>query len=260
MNFKNISISSSKSIRTIYISRQKQLNALNAQTLKELSMCLGQFLEDKDVRGLIITGEGKKSFVAGADIKEFAKYSSNEGLELSEKGHKTVFDVIYNYPKPIIAAINGYCLGGGLELALACHIRIGSSNALLGLPEVSLGFIPGYGGTQRLPALIGRGRALEMILNGKPITAEQAYEWGLLNHLVDQEDLLDKAQKLAESFSNNSLLAQSHAIAAVNRGLIDPSKGQEEEIKRFGACFQTSDFKEGVGAFLEKRRPDFNNL
>lgn len=260
MNFKNISISSSKSIRTIYISREKQLNALNTQTLEELSVCLGQFLEDEEVRGLIITGEGKKSFVAGADIKEFAQFSSNEAEELSGKGIKTVFDIIYNYPKPIIAAVNGYCLGGGLELALACHIRIGSNNALLGLPEVSLGLIPGYGGTQRLPALIGRGRALEMILSGKPITSEQAYEWGLINHLVVQEDLLDKAQKLAESFSDNSPLAQAHAIAAVNRGLLDPCKGQEEEIKRFGACFQTSDFKEGVGAFLEKRKPDFNNL
>ncbi|MCY4778492.1 enoyl-CoA hydratase-related protein [Sphingobacterium sp. UT-1RO-CII-1] len=241
----------------ITINRPDKMNALNRATLSELSLLLKKMKKDKEVRGVIITGAGDKAFVAGADISEFKGLSEREAFELSSWGHKEVMDEIYNFPKPVIAAINGYALGGGLELAMACHIRVAVEEAKLGLPEVSLGLIPGYGGTQRLPALIGRGRALEMILTGDMVSATNAYEWGLVNHIVEKENLLDKCLSILKKMYTRSPLALTSAIHVVNYGLMNPAKGADEEMKVFSKAYLTEDFKEGVAAFLEKRKPDF---
>lgn len=253
----NILIAHEGPIAIITINRPKQLNALNKQTIEELNACLEEQKSNSEVRVVIITGSGEKSFVAGADIKEFADFSVQEGTELADRGQTTLFDYIENYPKPVIAAVNGFALGGGLELAMACHIRFGSSNAKLGLPEVTLGLIPGYGGTQRLAQLVGKGRAMEMIMSAEMISAERAYETGLINHLVDQADLLDAAKKLASRIARNSPQAINSAIKSVNAGYTDGMNGFKVEIEEFGKCFGTEDFTEGTTAFLEKRKPQF---
>lgn len=253
----NILIAHEGPIAIITINRPKQLNALNKQTIEELNACLEEQKSNSEVRVVIITGSGEKSFVAGADIKEFADFSVQEGTELADRGQTTLFDYIENYPKPVIAAVNGFALGGGLELAMACHIRFGSSNAKLGLPEVTLGLIPGYGGTQRLAQLVGKGRAMEMIMSAEMISAERAYETGLINHLVDQADLLEAAKKLASRIARNSPQAINSAIKSVNAGYTDGMNGFKVEIEEFGKCFGTEDFTEGTTAFLEKRKPQF---
>jgi len=212
---------------------------------------------DYDIRAIILTGSGDKAFVAGADIKEFSKFNQVEGTQLSTRGHQLVFDFIENLSTPVICAVNGYALGGGLELAMACHIRIASENARFGLPEVSLGLIPGYGGTQRLPQLIGKGRALELMLSAGMITSEKALSYGLVNHVVALEELLDTATKIAQSIIKNSPTAIGAAIYAVNAGFDVNKNGYEVEKESFGNCFGTSDFKEGTQAFLKKRKPNF---
>jgi len=212
---------------------------------------------DAAVKVIIITGSGEKAFVAGADIAEFADFSVTEGANLARDGQKTLFDFVENLNTPVIAAINGFALGGGLELAMAAHFRIASDNARMGLPEVSLGVIPGYGGTQRLPQLVGKGRAMELIMTAGMIDATTAKEYGLVNHITTLEELLPLAQKIAGKIMRNSSVAIAEGIKAINAGFKDGIHGFEAEIQAFGECFGTADFKEGTQAFLEKRKADF---
>ena len=257
MNFENILVSSTGHVQTITINRPSQLNALNSKTISELGQALDNADTDPSVRVIIITGSGEKAFVAGADIKEFASFSVEEGQRLSADGHRILFDRVENMTKPVIAAVNGFALGGGLELAMSSHIRIASDNARLGLPEVSLGVIPGYGGTQRLAQLVGKGKAIEMIASAAMIKADEALQWGLVNQVVPQAELLENANKLASKIAANSPSAISKGIAAVRAGFDHAKSGLEEEIRLFGECFGTEDFKEGTTAFLEKRKPEF---
>ncbi|PRD46994.1 enoyl-CoA hydratase/isomerase family protein [Sphingobacterium haloxyli] len=241
----------------ITVNRPDKLNALNTLVLKELSEILTTLEANEDVRGIILTGAGDKAFVAGADIKEFQEFSSDEAWQLSKSGQEEVMDNLYTFPKPVIAAINGFALGGGLELAMACHIRVASEEAKMGLPEVSLGIIPGYGGTQRLPQLVGRGKALEMIMTGDIIEAKDGLQWGLVNHVVPQGELISTCERLLEKMYQRSSSAIAAAIRAVNIGLMEPERGYEEEMDAFANAFDTPDFQEGVAAFLEKRKPNF---
>lgn len=257
MTFENILIEKNNQIAIITINRPTKLNALNKPTIEELHQGFEQLEADKEVRAIVITGSGEKAFVAGADIKEFSSFNQSEGAHLAAKGQELLFDYVQNLSKPVIAAINGFALGGGLELAMASHFRIASSNAKMGLPEVTLGLIPGYGGTQRLPQLIGKGRAMELIMTADMINAEQALSFGLVNHVVEQSELLDFAKKAAEKIAKNSPTAISKAIKAINANFKDGINGFHEEIKNFGECFETEDFVEGTTAFLEKRKPDF---
>lgn len=241
----------------ITINREQKLNALNKEVLTELADAIAFASKSEEVRGVLITGAGEKAFVAGADISEFQNYSLAEGKELARSGHHNVFDAIENCPKPVVAAINGFALGGGLELAMACHIRVASENAKLGLPEVTLGLIPGYGGTQRLTQLVGKGRAIEMITTADMITAEKAYRIGLVNEVVQQVELIAKAEDILNKIKTRAPLAIASAIKAVNASLKENVNGFGVEIDEFANCFQTEDFKEGVTAFLEKRKAVF---
>lgn len=255
MNFENIIIQKNGYIAQLTIHRPEALNALNGKTIAELSEALSQLENDTECRVIILTGSGEKSFVAGADIKEFADYGFDEAKALAEKGQNTLFNKIENLKKPVIAAVNGFALGGGLELAMACHIRYASDNAKLGLPEVTLGLIPGYGGTQRLPQLVGKGLANEMIFSAKMISANKAKEIGLVNEVFPPSELLIKAEELAHSIAKNSPMAIEKAIEAVNLSAME--RGFEKEIQSFGKLFEMDDKKEGVTAFLEKRKPNF---
>jgi len=257
MSYDNILIEEEGVIATVTINRPSKLNALNRDTIKELSDAFSDLEDDRDIKAIILTGSGEKAFVAGADISEFADFSVKQGGKLAAKGQKILFDLVEELETPVIAAVNGFALGGGLELAMSCHFRLASDNARMGLPEVSLGVIPGYGGTQRLPQLIGKGRAMELIMTAGMISAEQALNYGLVNHVVPQDELLDLCKKIAGKISNNSSVAIGHAIKAVNAGFKHDSNGYASEIKAFGECFGTADFKEGTSAFLEKRKADF---
>jgi enoyl-CoA hydratase len=253
----NVQLTVNEGIATLVINRPKQLNALNKQTLAEISEAFESMRNDDGVKVVIMTGSGEKAFVAGADIKEFANFSGVQGSELAKTGHMTVFNSIEEFSKPVIAAINGFALGGGLELAMAAHVRIASDNARMGLPETSLGVIPGYGGTQRLPQLIGKGRALEMIFSAKMIDAATALNYGLVNAVVPQEALQATAENMALGFMKNSIVAMGYAVEAVNAGMLEGAIGYDVEVQAFGDCFETADFKEGTKAFLEKRKPEF---
>ena len=255
MNFENIILENEGKTALIRINRPESLNALNHKTIQELSNAFENLNNDSSVRVIILTGSGEKSFVAGADIKEFADFGTNEAENLARNGQQTLFNKIENLNKPVIAAVNGFALGGGLELAMACHIRYASENAKLGLPEVTLGLIPGYGGTQRLPQLVGKGLANEIIFSAKMISAERAKEIGLVNEVFSSEELLTKTKELASLIARNSPMGISKAIAAVN--LAGTQEGFEAEIKSFGELFEMEDKKEGVAAFLEKRKPVF---
>ena len=257
MNFENINISSQNQIGQITINRPSKLNALNQATIQELHTAFKNLNEDNTIRIIIITGEGEKAFVAGADISEFANFSVEQGTELAALGQKNLFDFIENLSKPVIACVNGFALGGGLELAMACHFRIASDNAKMGLPEVSLGVIPGYGGTQRLPQLVGKGRAMEMIMTAGMIDAPTAHSYGLVNHVVPQAELIDFANSIATKIIKNSPKAIATAIESINANFVDGTNGYEVEITNFGKCFGTNDFKEGTTAFLEKRKAVF---
>ncbi len=257
MNYENLLLSLNNRILRITINRESKLNALNKLTLAELHAALSDAFNNPEVGGIILTGAGPKAFVAGADISEFADLNTDEGRIFAQEGHHKVFDRMHASEKPIIAAINGFALGGGLELAMACHIRIASENARLGLPEVTLGLIPGYGGTQRLSQLVGRGRALEMILTADMITAAKALEIGLVNEVVAPENLLAAAEEKMNKILSRAPIAVGAAINAVNASLTDGVNGFEEEINQFARCFDTADFKEGVSAFLEKRPAQF---
>ena len=257
MEFNNILMDKNDNIAIVTINRPKQLNALNKETISDLNQSLSALKDDRNIKCVIITGSGEKAFVAGADIKEFAHFGIEQGKELARSGQENLFDYIENFPKPVIAAINGFALGGGLELAMACHFRIASENARMGLPEVSLGVIPGYGGTQRLPQLIGKGKAMELITTAKMMNADEALQYRLVNYVVSLDELIDKAMKLAASISNNSPQAINSAIKAVNAGFKTNVDGYEKEIEEFGNCFGSDEFKEGTSAFMEKRKANF---
>jgi enoyl-CoA hydratase len=257
MIYENILFETQDSICTITINRPTKLNALNKATIEELHAAFKAADYDTEVRAIVITGSGEKAFVAGADISEFAHFSAEEGKLLAAKGQHDLFDFIENLATPVIAAVNGFALGGGLELAMSAHFRIASDNAKLGLPEVTLGVIPGYGGTQRLPQLVGKGRAFEMIMTASMVDAQTAHQYGLVNHVVSQEELLPFVYKIASKITKNAPIALAKAIEAVNAGYKEGVNGYETEIGSFGACFATEDFKEGTQAFLEKRKAGF---
>jgi enoyl-CoA hydratase len=257
MAYQNLISEIKENILYVTINREKALNALNKDTLAELADVIAFAGKTDEVRGVILTGAGEKAFVAGADIKEFSDYSGKQGEDLAKRGHDLVFNAIENSSKPFIAAINGFALGGGLELAMACHIRIASDHAKLGLPEVTLGLIPGYGGTQRLTQLVGKGKAIEMITTANMITATDAEKIGLVNYVVPQPDLIGKAEELLNVIKQRAPLAISAAIKSVIAS-VNNSNGYTTEIEEFGKCFETADFKEGVTAFVEKRKASFS--
>jgi len=257
MAYPNLLVEQSDRIALVTINRPDKLNALNISVIDDLSKCMRELDTSPEVRCIILTGAGEKAFVAGADISVFAGFTVEEGRNLSAEGHRKLFDLIEEMGTPVIAAINGFALGGGLELAMSCHMRVASDNARMGLPEVSLGVIPGYGGTQRLPRLVGKGRAMEMITTAQMIDANTALLGGLVNHVVDIHALLEKCREIASKITRNSPTAIGYAIAAVNAGDEGGLDGFEEEIHLFGEAFGTADFKEGTAAFLEKRKPDF---
>ncbi len=257
MRYQNIKSELREGINLVVVDRPKKLNALNRETIEELHQAMADAELNDEVKVVILTGSGDRAFVAGADIAEFSQYTEEEGRELAAEGQRKLFDFIANFSKPVIAAINGYALGGGLELAMAAHFRLASDNVKLGLPEVSLGLIPGYGGTQRLPQIVGKARALELIMTAEMIDANQALQYHLVNHVVAQEDLLSFAFDIARKIMKNSLVAISTAIKAVNANYDPQLNGYEVEIEGFGASFATQDFKEGTTAFLEKRKPNF---
>jgi enoyl-CoA hydratase len=244
-------------VAIVTISRPEALNALNGDVLQELCTILDDIENDPGVRALVITGSGNKAFVAGGDIAHMSKLSPQQAKEFSELGHTTL-GKIASSQKPVIAAVNGYALGGGLELALCCHFRLASANARMGLPEVSLGVIPGYAGTQRLPRLVGQGKALEMITSGEPIDAEEALRCGLVNRVVPQEELLPACLAIAGKIASRGPVAVGFALEAVRRGLdCGLAEGSALESAHFGLLWSTADMREGCGAFLEKRKPSF---
>lgn len=257
MSYQNIIAEHEDHLGFITIDRPNKLNALNKATIEELHDAFVTLDDDQDIRAIIITGRGEKAFVAGADISEFADFDASQGKDLAAKGQQQLFDLVAGLSTPVIAAVNGFALGGGLELAMASHIRVASTNAKMGLPEVSLGLIPGYGGTQRLPQLVGKGKALEMITTGGMITADEARAYGLVNHVVSQEELLSFCEDLGNKIARNSPSAIGAAIKAVNANYDTSVNGFEVEIEAFGNCFGTEDFEEGTSAFLEKRKPNF---
>lgn len=239
-------------IGTITINRPDKLNALNEEVLDELAEVFQKIAVDKDVKGVILTGAGEKAFVAGADIKELSTLDEHTGRMVSQKGQQ-IFQSIEDTRKPVIAVVKGYALGGGAELAMACHLRVASSSAVFGLPEVGLGLIPGYGGTQRLPLIVGRARALEMILTGKQVKAEEAYEMGLVNTIA--EDPESKAREMLKKILSNGPLAIRDAIQAIYHS--GTKRGFQLEAGMFGTLCTTDDAREGMAAFLEKRKPQF---
>ena len=257
MNFENLLIEKDNGITVITINRPTKLNALNKATIDELHQAFDAENKDHSTKVIIITGSGEKAFVAGADISEFAHFSVEDGRKLAAKGQELLFDFVENLSTPVIAAVNGFALGGGLELAMSAHFRLASDNAKMGLPEVTLSVIPGYGGTQRLPQLVGKGRAMEMIMTATMIDAETAKNYGLVNHVVPQAELLAFAKSIASKITNNSSVAISNAIEAVNANFKNGINGYEVEIRNFGKSFGTEDFKEGTTAFLEKRKAEF---
>lgn len=244
-------------VLTLIINRPNQLNALNSEVIATLSKHIEAAQSDDSVNVIILTGSGEKAFVAGADIKEFADFSPQQGKDLAALGQATLFDRVERSAKPVIAAVNGFALGGGLELAMSAHVRVASSNAKLGLPEVGLGVIPGYGGTQRLAQLVGKGKAMEMVLTAGMISAEEACNLGLVNYCVDPSELLETCGGIAKKMMRNAPTALAAAIKCVLAGYTDSVDGYGVEIEQFGLCFGTEDFKEGTTAFLEKRKAEF---
>lgn len=258
MRYNTLLVHLENDISIITIDRPKKLNALNKETISELHHAIKEADANKNVRAIILTGNGEKAFVAGADISEFADFNVQQAAQLSREGQMLLFDFIENLSTPVIAAVNGFALGGGLELAMAAHFRVASDNARMGLPEVSLGVIPGYGGTQRLAQLIGKGRALEMIMTAQMIDASKAEQWGLVNAVTSQEELIPYCISLAEKIKRNGPLAISAAIKSVNANFDKSINGYDVEISEFAKCFGTKDFKEGTTAFLDKRKANFS--
>lgn len=252
----NLKTAQSGGILTITISRPEALNALNLKTLSELITVLQQTYQEGTNKGIILTGDGEKAFVAGADIKELSALTQEQALAFAKNGQR-LFKLIEDCPKPVIAAINGFALGGGCELAMACHIRIASEDAKFGQPEVNLGIIPGYGGTQRLTQLVGRGKALELMLTGDMISAQEAKTIGLVNHVVPKAELLTVTGKMMNRILSKGPVAVSNVIKSVNAGFDFEHAGYEAEAENFAVCTTTGDFKEGTNAFIEKRQPRF---
>ena len=257
MNYENIRVQNEGLIQTITINSPSKLNALNRSTIQELSEALKTADSNNNIRVIVLTGSGEKAFVAGADISEFAHFSVEQAKALSKKGHDDLFNMIDRMGTPVIAAVNGFALGGGLELAMSSHIRIFSENARVGLPETSLGVIPGYGGTQRLAQIAGKGRAMQMVLTAEMIDANTALSFGITNKVVPQVELLDAAYKMAGKIIKNSPMAVSTAIQCVNANYQSGVDGLDFEVDAFGDCFGTQDFKEGTRAFLEKRKASY---
>src|SRR4051812_23257700 len=256
-NLDNLLLERDAGVATITINRPRVLNALNAQTFDELRRVCLALRHDADVRAVVLTGAGDKSFVAGADINELSVQTPTAGRDHAARGQH-VLDLIENLGKPVIAAINGYALGGGCELAMACTIRIAADTAKLGQPEINLGIIPGYGGTQRLARLVGRGRALELLLSGEQVSAAEAHRIGLVDRVVAPADLMAEALKLAHALALKAPVAMRYIIDAVNKGLQMPlAEAQAFEATLFGLVSTTEDMREGTRAFLEKRRPEF---
>ncbi|HVM87878.1 MAG TPA: enoyl-CoA hydratase-related protein [Puia sp.] len=246
-----------ENILTITINRPDKLNALNRTVIEELGNAINEIYNNPEIKAAIITGCGTKAFVAGADISEFTSLNSKGGEALAQKGQEMVFNKIENSPKPVIAAVNGFALGGGCELAMACHFRLASNNAKFGQPEVNLGLIPGYGGTQRLTQLIGKGKAMELTLTGNMIDANEAYRLGLINQVATSENLLAETKKILQVITGKAPLAVAAAISLINHAAYGRGNGLQKEIEAFGKLFDTADAKEGATAFLEKRKANF---
>jgi enoyl-CoA hydratase len=256
-NLENLLIDRDGAVAVITVNRPKVLNALNSQTIDELRRTILALKHDESARVVIITGAGEKSFIAGADINELAVQTPSSGREHARRGQH-VFDLIENMGKPVIAAVNGYALGGGCELAMACTLRLASETAKLGQPEINLGLIPGYAGSQRLPRLVGAGRALELLLTGDQISAPEAYRLGLVNRVVPAADLMNEARKLAAQLAAKAPIAVRYIIDAVNRGLqMAFADAEVYEATLFGLVASTDDMREGTRAFLEKRKAEF---
>ena len=254
--YKTLLTSLENNVLTITINRPDKLNALNAQVFDDLNNILDEIEKKPEIRSAIITGAGPKAFVAGADISEFSDYNKEQAMAMAKRG-QDIFFKIERCNKPIIAAVNGFALGGGCELSMACHFRIASENAKFGQPEVNLGLIPGYGGTQRLVQLTGKGRALELLMSGNMIDANTALQYGLVNYVVKQEELLTKARAILETINSKAPLAVAACIKTANAVFDETINGFELEVKEFGNCFVTEDMKEGTTAFLEKRKASF---
>ncbi len=240
----------------VTVNRSEKMNALNKDVMNDLEAVITEVESNEEIMSVIITGAGAKAFVAGADISEFVGLTHGEGMDLARRGQE-IFFRFENCRKPVIAAVNGFALGGGCELAMACHMRIAAENAKFGQPEVNLGIIPGYGGTQRLAQLIGKGRAIEYILTGNMIDAATALQWGLVNHVVPADQLIEKAKSILAVIHTKAPLAVARCITSVNAVYETGRNGYDIEIEMFGECFETGDMKEGTTAFLEKRKPDF---
>lgn len=255
--FENLKLSVKDGIATLTINRPDKLNALNVATVEEIREAFNQIYDDKEIKGVIITGEGNKAFVAGADISEIAALNEVNGRKFSENGQE-IFGLIENCHKPVIAAVNGYALGGGCELALACHIRIASANAKFGLPEVNLGIIPGYGGTQRLTQLVGKGKALELMMTADMLSAKEAQELRMVNQVApSQEELIPACEAMLNKIISKAPLAIGMVISCANAVYEHGENGYQTEANSFGSCCKTEDFKEGTNAFLNKRAPKF---
>jgi enoyl-CoA hydratase len=257
MSWETVLLEKDPPIATVTINRPDKLNALNAHCITELYGVFEELSKDDDIRVVILTGSGEKAFVAGADIRELAEMTPQSAKEVARRG-QGLCDLIETLGKPVLAAVNGYALGGGCEIALACTLRLASENAKIGLPEVTLAIIPGYAGTQRLPRIVGKGRALEMILSGDPVDAQRAYEIGLVNKVVPQAELMETARKLAGRIASRGPVAVRYAMESVHRGLeISFNEGCHLEAGLFGLLAATEDMKEGMTAFLEKRKAEF---
>jgi enoyl-CoA hydratase len=254
--YENLKTSIENGICTITINRPDKLNALNRATVQEIGAAIKDAKEDNTVLSIIITGEGAKAFAAGADIKEFMGLTKEQGMAMAKAGQH-VFQSIEDCPKPVIAAVNGFALGGGCELAMACHLRIASENAKFGQPEVNLGLIPGYGGTQRLIRYLGRGKALELMMTAEMLNANKALELGLVNYVVPPQALLNKCVEILNEIKSKSPFAIGAVIRAAN-AYDETSKGYEAELTEFGKCFASEEIKEGISAFLEKRKAEFH--
>lgn len=252
--YKTLATSLENGIFTVTVNRPDKMNALNREVMNDLESVVNEIENNAEIKAAIITGAGQKAFIAGADINEFVGLSKEEGMTLAKRG-QAIFFKIENCSKPIVAAVNGFALGGGCELAMACHFRVASENAKFGQPEVNLGLIPGYGGTQRLTQLIGKGRSMELLMTGNMIDASIALEYGLVNHVVPQDDLLLKAKMILEQIRAKAPVAVAKCITAANAAY--SSDGYQKEVDAFGECFNTNDMKEGTSAFLEKRKPQF---
>lgn len=257
--YKTLLTSIEKNILVITINRPDKMNAINKDVMQELGEAIAELQTNPEIKSAIITGSGAKAFVAGADISQFIGLSVEEGMQVAQKGHD-IFNSIERSTKPVIAAVNGFALGGGCELAMACHFRVASENARFGQPEVNLGLIPGYGGTQRLVQLIGKGRALEALMTGNMIDANTALQYGLVNHVVPSEELIPKAISILELINSKAPLAIAKCIETANAVYDENLDGFKLEVEAFGECFGTEDMKEGATAFLEKRKPSFKGI